>query len=259
MPGEGYRPAIERYEKTNPVITVRRHERSISYCVPNRLVLGRVETVLEKEPETIAWIEGFAADDVFVDVGANVGLYALWAAVVAGARVFAFEPESQNFALLCRNVFVNRAAARLTPFAVALSDATGFDLLHVGSFAPGQSCHSFAEPVDDRLRERQFPFTQGCAATTLDRLVADGVVAPPRHLKIDVDGFEHKVVAGAGATLADGACRSVMIEVNRDLAPHREMVAELAAMGFTHDPAQANRDMAKDGRFRGVGNILFRR
>ena len=37
--------------------------------------------LLTKEPGTIAWIEGFTEDDVFWDVGANVGLYSLYAGI----------------------------------------------------------------------------------------------------------------------------------------------------------------------------------
>ena len=39
------------------------------------------------------------------DVGANVGMYTVFAAPTRGARVFAFEPEAQNYAMLNRNIF----------------------------------------------------------------------------------------------------------------------------------------------------------
>src|SRR6516225_6500482 len=58
--------------------------RVVFYCLGD-LALWRARTLLAKEPETIEWIDSFRAGDVFWDVGANVGLYSLYAAVVRSA------------------------------------------------------------------------------------------------------------------------------------------------------------------------------
>ena len=42
------------------------------YVTPNKLTEWRVQTFHSKERDTLAWIETFAADDVLVDIGANV-------------------------------------------------------------------------------------------------------------------------------------------------------------------------------------------
>ena len=81
----------------------------------------------------------------------------------------------------------------------------------------------------------------------------------PTHIKIDVDGFEHKVVAGARSTLANPAVRSVLIETNQNLADHMEMVRELNDMGLMHDRAQVQRAERKEGTFKGVAEHVFRR
>jgi hypothetical protein len=49
------------------------------YC-PSETSLWRAETLLTKEPETIEWIETFNEESVFWDVGANIGVYSLYAA-----------------------------------------------------------------------------------------------------------------------------------------------------------------------------------
>ncbi len=74
----------------------------------------------------------------------------------------------------------------------------------------GGSCHTFGADVDHNLQQRAPAFRQGCFATTLDALVADGVVPVPQHIKIDVDGLEHAVIRGAAATIADPGVRSVL-------------------------------------------------
>lgn len=53
--------------------------------------------------------------DIFYDVGANIGLYSLYAAKLRPTcRVFAFEPVSHNFGNLCENLLLNRVA-NVTP------------------------------------------------------------------------------------------------------------------------------------------------
>jgi FkbM family methyltransferase len=250
---------VERYERSLPVATCTRHGQKIHFSTPNRMTLWRVESVLDKEPETIAWVEGFAPGDVLLDVGANVGMYAIWAARVRQARVFAFEPEAQNYALLCRNIAINGLSERITAYCAALADTNGFGLLHVSTVSAGNSCHSFGESVNFRLEPQQFPFSQGSLAVRLDELVQANVVPVPRHVKIDVDGFEHKVVAGARATLSDAAVASILVEVNGELDAHRALVEQIAALGFRYAPDQVEASMRRDGPFKGCANYVFRR
>ncbi|MFN0044226.1 MAG: FkbM family methyltransferase [Alphaproteobacteria bacterium] len=250
---------VARYEDMEPVVTYRHAGAEMRYCAPNRLILWRVETVLEKEPDTIAWIDGFAPGDTLLDIGANIGLYTIWAAVLRGARVFAFEPEAQNYATLCRNIALNNLSERVTGYCAALADESGFGALHVSHASAGHSCHSFGEAVDFHLAPRVFPFAQGSFAVKLDELVQANVVPVPRHIKIDVDGIEHKVVAGAAGTLADPRCASVLVEINRALPEHRRIVERLGELGFCYSQAESDASMRTDGLFKGCGNYVFRR
>lgn len=250
---------LEQYEQIDPVATFRRGAKEMRFLTPNRMTYWRVDSVLEKEPETIRWIESFTPGEIMVDVGANVGTYTIWAAAVRGAEVYAFEPESQNFALLCRNIALNGLADSVTAFCTALSDETGFGTLHISALQAGRSCHSFGEPLDFNLAPQRFPFRQGSFSTTLDALVAEHVLPTPNHMKIDVDGIEHKVIAGAKDCLADPECRSVLIELNRKVPEHRTIVGWIEDMGFAYDEAEAEEAMRKNGRFEGVGNYVFRR
>ena len=81
----------------------------------------------------------------------------------------------------------------------------------------------------------------------------------PTHLKIDVDGLEHLVIAGGKQVLADTRLKSLLIEVNDNLLQHREMVATLGAHGFRFDPAQVARATRKDGAFKGCAEYVFTR
>jgi len=79
----------------------------VVYATPNYATRWRVDTFFAKEPDTLEWIAGFQADEIMVDVDANVGMYSIWAAMTRNVRVIAFEPESQNYALLYRNIVLD--------------------------------------------------------------------------------------------------------------------------------------------------------
>ncbi len=212
-----------------------------------------------KEPDTIEWIRGFQPGEVFIDIGANVGMYSIWAAKTRGVRTFAFEPESQNYALLCRNIAMNGLMDHVVAYCLALSDSAGYSLLHLSQFKLGSSCHSFGEKVDHQLAHRDTQLSQGCVAATLDALVADGVLPAPNHIKIDVDGLEHKVLTGCRSVLGDARLKSVLVEINTNLAPHRQIIADMKALGFGFSAEQAALAQRSEGAFKGVGNYVFRR
>jgi FkbM family methyltransferase len=250
---------LEQYESINPVAAVDDGGVRMLFSTPGVLTLQRVQTIREKEPWTLEWIAGFREGDVLVDVGANVGMYTVWAAMTRQARVIAFEPESQNYALLNRNIALNGIADRVTAYCMGLADRGGLSTLHMADLRAGASCHSVGEALDFRHEPMPVRFTQGCVAATLDDLVASGAVPMATHIKVDVDGFEPKVIAGARATLADARLKSLLVETNRNLADHLEMVAVIEAAGFRFDPAQVARAERKSGAFKGVAEHVFQR
>ena len=247
------------YERLNPRCEVDWDGRIVLFSTPNRTTRLRVETLFTKEPCTLEWLGGLGPADVLADVGANVGMYSIWAAAQRGARVFAFEPESQNYALLNRNIALNGLQERVRAFCLALSDREGYDVLHLSGLEAGGSLHSYGAALDFRLEPMRAAFTQGCIAATLDGLVAGGALPMPTHLKIDVDGLEHKVVAGARATLADPRLRLVQVELNRNLPEHRAVAERLVADGWRLDPAQVAAAERREGDFKGLAEHVFRR
>jgi FkbM family methyltransferase len=250
---------IDDYERLSPHYTIERDGVRVLFATPNRPTLWRVQTLFTKEPDTIDWIAGFAPDDVLVDIGANVGMYTIWAARTRGVRVWAFEPEAQNYALLNRNIHANGLDERVQAFCVALADAPGFGRLYLSDVFAGGSCHSFGTSLDHNNRPRSSSFAQGCVSATLDDMVAGGALPVPTHVKLDVDGIEPKVVAGAKRTLADPRVRSVLIEINTALDDHWEIVDTMLELGFNYSQAQVDAAQRREGAFKGVGNYVFRR
>ncbi len=250
---------LEDYEKMHPSSVIEHGGRRILFNTPNRQTAWRAETLFTKEPDTIAWIGDFAESEVLLDIGANVGMYSVFAAATRGVTVYAFEPESQNYSLLNRNIHDNGLADRVFAFCVALSDTTSFHRLYLSQFIPGGSCHNFGEPVDYRGQALKSPFVQGAFSTTVDELIAQGAMPVPTHVKIDVDGIEPKVMAGAKATLRDKRVRSLLIEINTNLDSHWEIIDWMLESGFDYDLRQADAGRREKGAFEGVGNYVFRR
>ena len=87
---------LEEYQSLEPNMSVHEGDIEVVYSTPNIFTKYRVDSLRSKEPDTIAWIAGFQPGEVLVDIGANVGMYTIWAAKTRGVRVFAFEPESQK-------------------------------------------------------------------------------------------------------------------------------------------------------------------
>jgi FkbM family methyltransferase len=250
---------LEQYEKLNPRTELTFGDTSVRYFTPNIHTRWRVESLFEKEPITIEWIAGFKSEDVLVDVGANVGMYTVWAAKTRGVRVCAFEPESQNFALLNRNIFLNEIGSQVQAYCLALSDVAGLSQLHLSQFMAGGSCHTLGEKLDFKHDPMRPAYSQGCVSARLDDLVASGTVPEPDHIKIDVDGFEPKVIAGARRILTGSKLRSLLIEVNQNLDDHRQMVDELNNLGYKHDAGQVAAAERKSGIFKGCAEYVFKR
>ena len=252
---------IAEYEQIQPIVTVK-HDGGgddIVFFTPNSKALWRAQTVMSKEPETLDWISTFQPGDVLVDVGANVGIYTIWAAKTRSARVFAFEPESQNYALLNRNIFLNGLSGTVSAYCVALSDERKFDRLHLSAVEAAGSCHSFGDEVDFNLRPARFQQTQGCFCTSLDRLIAEGVLPPPNHIKIDVDGIEHKVLAGAANAIRHENLRSILVEINTNLHEHLAIIDDLTRLGYHYSQEEVEKNRVQEGPFAGVANFVFRR
>jgi len=253
--------AIEEYENLRPAIWMDIQNKKLGYHVPNKTAVWRVETLLTKEPATIDWLNRLDSSSILLDVGANVGMYSIYAAALKGSKVFAFEPESQNFSILVKNIFLNNVQKLVTPFCVSITDSIRLDLLHLSDFTwdGGGSCHSFGDEVGFDLNFRKSPFSQGSSSYTIDKAIEEGVVEVPTHIKIDVDGFEHKVIYGALNTLENDKLKSLCIEINPNLDEHLELVNELRSLNFFFDPQQVSKVMRKEGPFIGCAEFIFDR
>ena len=175
----------------------------------------RAETFWTKEPETIHWINRNLSQSTDIgllrDVGANIGIYSLYAAAISSAiSVFAVEPVPDTFRELNANIELNKKTNQISPFMVALSYESGSGIL---------------KNVDPRLgssgAQIQMVASGDDAPTkvlTGDRLIKDTWEQNDHDkrimIKIDTDGNELDVLNGFIETFKNGRIVTVLIETH---------------------------------------------
>lgn len=218
----------------SPTIALDYDGTPILICADSPMDLNR-SCPCRKEPGTVEWIESnVRPGDVFYDVGANVGSYAMIAAVQAPGKVVshAFEPSFSTYGQLCRNVILNGLEAQVFPHMIALANITGSSVFNYQSLAAGSSLHAAGDNVDYRGNSFEPVYRQRVLAFSIDDLVSDWGFEVPSHIKIDVDGIELKVLLGARAVLADHRLRTVLVEVCHDRGDSRSVRDLMTANGF---------------------------
>ena len=143
--------------------------------------------------------------DVYVDVGANLGVLVLAAAkrISPGGRIFAFEPSPQ----VCERLEEN----------LELNDVTGVTLIrkacsHERSTA---TLYNFEDKSHDTASIGRREDDSVADSVTIETIPIDDVVAErPRLVKIDVEGAEWLALRGAERTLFDGEPPHLIVELN---------------------------------------------
>ncbi len=142
-------------------------------------------------PEMQAWKLRLRSGDLFLDIGANVGVYSLWAAD-CGASVLAVEP-GPSAGTLRRNVASNR-------LPIEVIEAAACEI--VGSAAFDSTGDTRGHIASSGVRVR---------ATTVDALLGERSAAG---MKIDVEGAEHLVLLGASRALEERRIACIQLEWN---------------------------------------------
>lgn len=167
-------------------------------------------------------------NELFLDVGANVGSYTVLAAGAAKARVIAVEPIPSSFDALRRNVALNALDDRVTCNRLGLSDTHGT-----------LRFTSTLDTVNHVLSDGEDAPSVDVPVTRMNDLVGDEV---PTLIKIDVEGHEHAVLRGGGRTLDDPRLLAVIMETNGSGARYGVSDEELHAQMHGHGFAPAGYD-----------------
>jgi FkbM family methyltransferase len=167
---------------------------------------------------------------IFLDIGAHVGTYSLaFAKVCAGVHSFECSPKTFNY--LCANIALQDMNYTITPHRTALGDAVGTIPYYLRSpkDGGGNSCMDFKDKVSASL---------DVPVTTLDSFKLTNI----GFIKMDVEGFEAKVLEGARETLRSNGYPRILFESwrpSRDAqglpasALRKELFDTLISVGYT--------------------------
>ena len=170
---------------------------------------------------------GQAEDFVFVDIGANQGLYSLIAAQNPRCRqIIAFEPVPATHARLAANVALNGGGTRTVLHALAIADSVGEVTINVGAD------HTGTASLAGRDGESG---SGGVTIRTINAPLVDPLLGGelPMFVKIDVEGLEAVVIAELAKTASFARVEAIFYEVDDRWASAGEIEARLRASGFT--------------------------
>lgn len=194
-----------------------------------------------KEPWTAEMIEELQPDEVFWDVGANVGSYSLLAAA-RGAAVVAFEPMFENFSTLCRNLALNGLLDRVIPLQVALAAQDGMAWLHLADLQSGAASHVISDSPKKTTFHKMLIRMEAA-----DGLMQRCGLPAPHMIKLDVDGGELDVLKGMAWALQHAGLRALMIEL--DYRQDAEVITWLDEQGWVMGQRSEQRGSIYYARF----------
>lgn len=220
---------------------------SVSFSAPNPTIVRRTRNRFSSEEEELEdFVNEIEDDDVVYDIGANTGIYTLFAAKKCpNGKVIAFEPYPPNINILKRDIRRNNIG-NIDVFDIALSDSTGriqFNQPDDDDIGYGSSSIE-ADGSEDTI---EVPTTTG------DKLIADNKIPYPNIVKIDVEGAEPLVIDGLEDALSSESCRTVYCEVHLSGVDYRSSIEDfgvtpedikvkLEDFGFNVENLQSNRD-----------------
>ncbi|HEX2542313.1 MAG TPA: FkbM family methyltransferase [Caldimonas sp.] len=221
--------------------------RAATYVCETAMDAQRPLSLWVKEEGTMAWIDAeVRADDVFMDIGANIGIYSIAAALRTSGSgiVYAFEPHKVNSLALLRNVGANGLQDRVRVFSCGLSDRDGLFEFNYQALASASSASQLGHRRVPGSEAEFVPVaTEMIYGTSVDRLVEAGTIRPPTLVKIDVDGNELPILRGMSRLLA-GAARPRAVQVELNVGEQDSISAFLQEHGY----ALASRHFTHEGK-----------
>jgi FkbM family methyltransferase len=187
---------------------------NLKFATPNNYLKEVVNNFEIIEPHTNQWIDSFEKNTVFYDIGASCGIYAFYAAVAKNCKVYTFEPDAQNHSLIEQNVFLNKhlIGGNITALNLGLGDGPGIMPLICQDYVVGSHGKIFQSDSRELQASMEAAFVQYTLCDTLDYLISRYNMLLPQYIKIDVDGFEARVVNGAIGTLLHPGLKELLIE-----------------------------------------------
>jgi FkbM family methyltransferase len=192
------------------------HDRTFIYCRAG--IYGKfLASALERRTDPF----------LFVDIGANQGLYSLIAARNPACRAaIAFEPVAETFGILNRNIALNKGSEKVRALKLAISGKAGTMRISVPAGHSGMASLA-ANPSAARSVEEGI---ETICAAELEPLLAGTL---PLVVKVDVEGHEAVVIRELLSTSASTRIEAIFYEIDTRWSAAEDIAAMLRHAGFT--------------------------
>ena len=238
------------------------NNKNVSLFTPSQVTKWRVDTFYKKEPETLEWIDEFEKDKniLFWDIGANIGLYSIYASVKnEKTKTIAFEPSTANLNILSRNISKNKLENNINIFQLPLTEEDiKFNFMNEKTFDEGGALNAFG--VDYDYKGNKFiPETRyKILGVSINYILKNNILEVPNYIKIDVDGIEHLILKGARDYLSDKKIKSILLELDTSFSKKFEMVKKiLEESGFKLKDKKRAEEFYKSEKFKNTWNFIF--
>lgn len=154
--------------------------------------------------------------DYFIDIGAHIGYFSLWAALLVGeeGKVLTCEPEQNNYLKIIKNIGMNNFEnIRLLNVAVGDQCKTVQFFINEDNGGGHALWDVSKHPFNERSRIHRRSMTVNMI--TIDHLFEYYQLNKVKLLKIDTEGAEHQVLRGALTVLSQGKISYIIAEINR--------------------------------------------
>jgi len=210
-------------------------DQNIIFFVPNVIIKWRVDTFFSKEPETLEWInnfENYLGKDkqiIFWDIGGNIGLYSIYAALkYKNIDITTFEPSTSNLQTLSRNISTNNLNEKIRVCQIPLANkSNSFLMFKESQFQEGGAFNVFGENFDYEGNKFVQENSYKIYGTSINFFLDNKILEIPDYIKIDVDGIEHLILLGADNYLKNSKIKSFLIEINDRFTQQRDQILDI--------------------------------
>jgi FkbM family methyltransferase len=211
---------------------------------------GNIYTGLHEFEDMAFVLHVLRTSDLFVDVGANVGSYTILASAALGAKTIAFEPIPTTYGHLVDNIDLNGVHDLVIAHNIGVGAERG-ELIFTSSLDTVN--HVLGAAESDIASTK-------IAVNTLDETLGE---SRPTVIKIDVEGFETRVIDGAAKALSRDTLLAVVMELNGsgerygfdESTLHARMLG-YAFRPFTYSPF-TRQLLSLEGKKSTSGNTLY--
>lgn len=161
---------------------------------------------------------------VVIDVGANIGVFSLYAASCGARKVYAFEPSAEAYRVLCENIHVNKLTDVVIPINRAMSGADGATVRFSRSSSPYNKIGQGDVAAGADTCEIQTTTLGSFLRSQVEEEVVDV-------LKLDCEGAEFDILPPMDRATAE-RIHAIRMEVHADPAG---LIVELKRKGYFVD------------------------